>query len=205
MLADLSIVYPIARSAPLFVTLFAVLFFDETLTWWGFMGIVSVLIGVYLLTLNFPDDKKSISAVSSFKNKGLLFAFFTALTVTAYSLIDKQGAQHLHPILYVWTMNGVALIPLTLLIVFTKQEQVSIEWKENKWPILVSSFLNLLSYSLIIFVMQTYQVSYIVSIRQISVVFGVIFGGTVLKERNIKSRLLFSILIFAGLFLISLS
>jgi len=56
-----------------------------------------------------------------------------------------------------------------------------------------------------VFSMQMVQVSYIVAIRQISVVFGVILAGTLLKEENVKTRFFSSILIFAGLVLISIS
>jgi uncharacterized membrane protein len=127
------------------------------------------------------------------------------LAVTGYSLIDKQGAQLFPPILYVWLENAISLIPLSTVILHSKREGVFPEWRQNKWIIIVSGFLGLLSYALIIFVMQTFQVSYIVSIRQVSVVFGVILGGTILHERYLKKRLLASLLIFIGLFVLTTS
>jgi len=142
---------------------------------------------------------------SMLRNKGVLFAVLTALAVTTYSLIDKQGAQFFPPILYVWLENAVSLIPLSVIIVHSKRNVIRPEWHQNKGIIIVSGFLGLLSYALIILVMQTFQVSYIVSIRQVSVVFGVILGGAILHERHLKKRLLASILIFIGLFLITTS
>ena len=197
--ADLSIVYPIARSAPVLVTIFAVLFFDEQLSIGGVFGILGVMGGVYLLTI----EGTHFRSWSILRNKGVLFALLTALAVTAYSLIDKQGAQFFPPILYVWLENAVSLLPLSSVILRTKRNKIFPEWHDNKWIIIVSGFLGLLSYSLIVFVMQSFQVSYIVSIRQVSVVFGVILGGTILRERHLKKRLLASILIFIGLFLIT--
>lgn len=199
--ADLSLVYPIARSAPLFVALLAVLFFDEHLSTIGIIGILSVMGGVYLLTIG----GSRFNSWSIFRNKGVIFAFLTALAVTAYSLIDKQGAQFFPPTLYVWLENAVSLIPLSSIIFHSKRDKILPEWRENKWIILISGFLGLLSYSLIILVMQTFQVSYVVAIRQVSVVFGVILGGTILHEKNMKKRLLASIMIFIGLFLITTS
>jgi len=101
--------------------------------------------------------------------------------------------------------NAVSLIPLTSIIVFSKRVQIFKEWDRNKLSIIASGFLGLLSYTLIIFVMQSFQVSYIVSIRQVSVVFGVILGGSFLQEKHMKTRLLTSILIFLGLLLISVA
>jgi uncharacterized membrane protein len=43
---DLSVVYPIARSAPVLVTLFAVLFLHEQLSTMGIIGILAVTGGV---------------------------------------------------------------------------------------------------------------------------------------------------------------
>ena len=63
----------------------------------------------------------------------------------------------------------------------------------------------MLSYSLIISAMRMTQVSYIVSIRQVSVVFGVILGGVFLGEKQIKTRLFSSTLIFTGLVLVSMA
>jgi len=82
---DLSIVYPIARSAPLFVTLFAFLFFGEQLSWVGVIGILCVMIGIYVLTIG----SVHFHSINLFRNKGVILAFLTSLSVTAYSLIDK--------------------------------------------------------------------------------------------------------------------
>ncbi|KON30387.1 hypothetical protein AC480_01215 [miscellaneous Crenarchaeota group archaeon SMTZ1-55] len=199
--ADLSVVYPIARSAPVFVAVFAVLFLNEQLSTTGIIGILGVMGGVYLLTI----EGARFRSWSMLRNKGVLFAVLTALAVTTYSLIDKQGAQFFPPILYVWLENAVSLIPLSVIIVHSKRNVIRPEWHQNKGIIIVSGFLGLLSYALIILVMQTFQVSYIVSIRQVSVVFGVILGGAILHERHLKKRLLASILIFIGLFLITTS
>ena len=118
-------------------------------------------------------------------------------------MIDKQGAQFFPPILHVWLENAVSLIPLSGVIFRAKRDGVVPEWRLHKGILLVSGLLGLLSYSLIILVMQTFQVSYIVSIRQVSVVFGVVLGGSLLHERYLVKRLLASILIFVGLFLIT--
>jgi uncharacterized membrane protein len=46
------------------------------------------------------------------------------------------------------------------------------------------------------------KVAYVVALRQISVVFGVVFGVFFLKESSAKARLLASVVIFIGAFLI---
>jgi drug/metabolite transporter (DMT)-like permease len=202
---DLSVVYPLARSAPLFVSVFAVLVLGETLSAVGIVGILAVVLGGYILAIGSLEVRELRRPSSSLRDKGVILAVLTALSVTAYSLVDKQGAAYVHPVLYVWLENTLSLLPLTLVILHTRRQRVSAEWRENKWPMILGGGLGLLSYALIVLVMQSFQVSYIVAIRQVSIVFGVVFGGTILKEENMKSRLIASTLVFAGLVLISLS
>jgi drug/metabolite transporter (DMT)-like permease len=202
---DLSVVYPIARSAPLFVSVFAVLVLGETLSAVGLVGIIAVVLGGYVLAIGSLEVRELSRPLSSLQSKGVILAVLTALSVTAYSLVDKQGAAFVHPILYVWLENTLSLLPLTLVILRTRRQHVSAEWRDNKWPMILGGGLGLLSYALIVLVMQSFQVSYIVAIRQVSIVFGVVLGGTVLKEENLKGRLIASTLVFSGLVLISLS
>jgi len=45
-LGDLSVVYPLARSSPLFLTLLAVVLLNERITGWGLAGIFLILLNV---------------------------------------------------------------------------------------------------------------------------------------------------------------
>jgi len=202
---DLSIVYPISRSSPVFVTIFAVIFLKEKLLPIGVSGIISVMLGTYLLSME--SLRARIYSFTDLRSRSLFFAFLTALTITSYSLVDKIGALYVNPILYVWLFETLSLLLLTPLVMRSKEnrEQIRIEWRDNKWAAALSGFLVLFSYSLIIFVMRLSQLSYIVTVRQVSVVFSVILGGTILKEKNLKTRLFSSILIFIGLILISIA
>ncbi len=58
------------------------------------------------------------------------------------------------------------------------------------------------SYALIVFVMKSEKASYIISLRQISVVFGVVFGNVFLNEQYGLIRFIASYLVFAGVYCI---
>ena len=110
---DLSIVYPIARSAPIFVSIFAVLFLEEALSPVGIIGITSVVLGAYLLPMESLKAGNLFRPFTHLRSKAMFFAFSTALSVTAYSLVDKIGAQYANPVLYVWIENLISLLLLT--------------------------------------------------------------------------------------------
>jgi len=200
---DLSLVYPIGRSAPIIVALVAVLFFGEELSYVGIVGILTVMMGVYLLSVDSLEVRRLLRPLELARNPGVVYALLTALSVTAYTLVDKSGSQYFNPILYVWIEKWISIIPFTFLAATSKKAAVPKEWKKNKIPIVAAGFLSPLSYAMIVYAMQSVQVSYVVSVRQVSTVFAVILGRTLLKEQNLRIRLFSSILIFAGLFLIS--
>ncbi|MEA3313596.1 MAG: DMT family transporter [Caldisericota bacterium] len=202
---DLSLVYPIARSAPALVPILAFLFLNERLKLLGVVGIIIVLIGVYATSLNSFNLRKFFRPFYDRENKGISFAFLTLFTVSMYSLIDKVGAKYVNPILYVYFFVIVSFIILSPIILLTeKRSMIKSELKNNKTGIILVSIMIILSYALIIFVMRIFPVSYIVSVRQAGIVFSVLLGTFLLKEKYGKVRLTASILIFIGIFFIAI-
>lgn len=202
---DLSLVYPIARSAPALVPILAFLFLSERLNLLGVLGIIIVLIGVYAISLNSFNLRKFFRPFYDRRNKGIVFAFLTLFTVSMYSLIDKVGAKYVNPMLYVYFFGITSFIILSPIILLTeKRFMIKSELKNNKTGIILVSIMIILSYSLIIFVMRVFPVSYIVSVRQAGIVFSVVLGTFLLKEKYGKVRLTASMLIFIGIFLIAI-
>src|SRR5437667_9471593 len=80
---DLSLVYPIARSTPAFLPLFAVLMFGEALHPIGVLGIAIVVAGMWLVHLGPGFDRPSLVGPAT------RYALLTLLATVAYSLIDK--------------------------------------------------------------------------------------------------------------------
>ena len=77
------------------------------------------------------------------------------------------------------------------------------EWTAGAIRIILSGVISITGYSLILIAFTIERVSYIVSLRQLSVVFAVLMGSFWLKEKHKGIRLAGAIIIFAGCFLIS--
>jgi drug/metabolite transporter (DMT)-like permease len=80
---DFSQVYPIIRSSPLLVLLFAILIFHEQITALGLVGILTISLGVYFITKH-PPEKIA-------KKEGLGFAFTMSIFANLYSTLDPPG------------------------------------------------------------------------------------------------------------------
>lgn len=202
---DLSHVYPIMRSSPALVLLLAVLFLNETVSTKGVTGILIVAVGIYIINLKGLNFKSILEPiVSIFKEKASRFALLTLFTITAYSLVDKVGVAESHPIIFVYLLLFFAFIPFTPYILITKPRSAIVkEWNDNKKSIALNGFLMIASYSLILLAFTLSSVSYVVGLRQISIVFAVLLGGHILKENHKNIRLFAATLIFVGAFLIA--
>jgi len=204
---ELSHVYPIIRSAPAPVLLFAVIFLHEQVTAVGVFGVLLVTFGVYIINLKGVSFEHLLEPFRSFrKEKAVQLAFITLIAVTTYSLVDKTGVNFMHPLIYVFLIAVLAKVWFGIYIFLSKPKgAIKKEWKLNKRGILYNGFIAAFNYPLILIAYTMANVSYVVGLRQISVVFAVILGGILLKEKQKHIRLFASLVIFIGAILISLA
>jgi drug/metabolite transporter (DMT)-like permease len=201
---DLSLTYPIARSSPIFVLIIGYVLLKETPSPVAIVGILLVVLGVYMISLRRLSLSEFLQPLKIGHKEALLFALFTALFSAAYSIVDKKGALNMEPILFFYLFFAISgLMFLGYLLLFKdRRENYWRLLKRDKYTITLASLLEFGSYILILYAFRISNVAYVVALRQISVIFGVIYGILILKERHGKSRLLASSTIFLGSFLI---
>ncbi len=84
---DLSHVYPIMRSSPALVLVFAVLFPGERVSVQGGAGIMLVAVGVYIINMKHISGEELFAPVKSIANdRATQFAFLTLISVAFYSI-----------------------------------------------------------------------------------------------------------------------
>ena len=213
MSGEISYVYPIARSAPGFIPFFAFLFLDERLSVQGLIGIFLIVFSIYLLQqraggLTFKELLRYLRRPAS------VWAFATLGTVVTYSLIDKAGMAKFYahsaqqhpwqPVTYFLTESVITMILYGGYILLSSSLQEAADIGRREWKkIIVTGLLCMLSYMLILYVYMTESVSYVVALRQSSVIFAVLLGGYLLKESQTKLRFAASVVMVIGVFLIS--
>lgn len=208
---DISFVYPIARSAPAFVPLCAFWLLGERLSAAGLLGIALVIGAVLLLQMR--DGQLSWATLrSSLARADGRWALATLACVVAYSLVDKAGmralsngtgiAPALRGPIYFLLENALAYgLYTTVLVMRPPRDAAHIARKE--WPLAaLGAVLTMASYSLILHVMQTEPLSYIVALRQCSVLLAALYGWLWLGERQGRARLWLAGMISAGVTLV---
>jgi uncharacterized membrane protein len=204
---DLSHVYPIMRSSPALVLVIAVLFLGEQVSSQGVAGILLVAVGVYIINMKQISGEELLAPLKSIAHdRSTQFAFLTLISVAFYSIADKMAVNYIHPILFAFLHLFFGMCYYTPFIVFTKNAaQIKKEWNSGAARIIMSGIFGIVGYSLILVAFTVGRVSYIVGLRQTSIVFAVLMGSHFLKEKHQGIRLIGALIIFAGGVLISMA
>lgn len=168
---DLSLVYPLARSAPFFVVAGSVFFLKEIPSFIGLLGIILTIIGAYVIGLESLTINQLLRPLIMLRKRPYQLALLTAVITAAYSIVDRIGVDLIDPFSFIVLLLIVETIFYTPFVLWMKKKFILQEWHENKKAILIAGLVRFLSYLLILYVMLQTQLSYIVSVRQISIVF----------------------------------
>ena len=188
---DLSYIYPISRgSSCLFVAIISILFLSSDISVAGFVGILIVCIGLFLI---------SYSKNLSFNFRGFALAISTAILITAYTLVDGVGVRlsenGFSYIYWLFTLNGIPLLIIGLISKDGLRKRETYTFRSG----IAAGVFATSSYAIVVWSMQFIEIAYVSSIREISIVFAAIIGMVFLFEKNAKSRIIPSILIVSGI------
>lgn len=199
----LSLTYPVARgTGVLLVPILAVPILSENPTIAGAVGIGAILCG--LLAMAMPGRAGTPTELTSEQRKGMLFAFITGLAIASYSLVDKNGVGHVHPMVYVYAIFVISTIGMAPIVLAQKRAALLNEWRTNRVAVLIGGVLPLGTYLVILLAMQIAAVSYIVPLRETSIIASTVLGAVVLKERIGRLRIVASAFIASGVLAIAL-
>jgi drug/metabolite transporter (DMT)-like permease len=206
---DLSLVYPIVRSTPAFLPFFAVAFFGESVSLPGALGIGIVVAGMWLV--HSQGDLRLRALVAP----GTGYAYLTLLATVAYSLADKRAMAHLtqapwsgpvpRSLVYFFLITGANALIFVPLAARRVRFSLLREVARDEWPRAAAAVLvSLAGYTLILEAYRRAPASYVVAVRQVSVLFAVAIGAFWLHERPGRARVIGALATVAGVALIAL-
>jgi drug/metabolite transporter (DMT)-like permease len=203
--ADLSVVYPLSRGAgPALLLVWSVLILREPLTWGGALGVLTIVVGLYVL--NLPRLGAWREPLRSLRQASSRWALGAGACISFYTMIDKVGIRYVEPLLYTYLAlwwSVAMLTPLTLREV--GWGGLRDEWRYSKGWTVLAGFTSLSAYALVLFAMaRGTPASYAGAIREFSVVLGAAYGVLVLKEDSGPMRLFGAAVVAAGIGMIGL-
>jgi drug/metabolite transporter (DMT)-like permease len=193
----LSLVYPVARGLGVAVVPgVALIMFDERLSAIGVLGIALVVGGV--VALHFAPGHPPVTGVAAARfGAASAWAVVTGLTIATYSLVDKAGVAHLHPVAYM-TVIGLGCAVILLPALAGRGDAVRREWRENWRTIIAAGVMTGVGYMLVLFAFRLSKTGYVVAARELSIVFSAVIGSLWLGEGRLGPRLLGAAIILAG-------
>jgi len=185
---DLSVAYPIARSTPAFLPLFAAPLLGESISLLGALGIAIVVGGMWLVQTG------GSLRWEAFFERGTSFAYLTLAMTIVYGLSDKAAMSLLRDtawdspmpraVFYYFAVCAGCTLPFTLLALRRTSLATlsSIARSDFRW-IATAVVVGMVGYGLILEALTRAPASYVVAVRQASVIFVLVLSVVFLKER----------------------
>lgn len=200
-ISPMSLTVPYLAFTPVFIIGTGYLFLGEQVNRWGVTGILMVCVGGYVLNITAKDKSLLDPLLAVSKETGSWLMLIVAFIFSLSSVVGKKAILHSSP-LYFQTLFFIVLT-LVMIVVFALFRKIRLH-SFLQSP-LKSSLVGLLAAVHIIchgYAISMTKAAYMMSIKRLSIVFGVIYGGLVFREENIRNRLAGAALMFAGAFLL---
>jgi len=200
---DLSVTYPLAQTAMLYVPIWGILFLGEQLSLMGVAGIVLIAFGAYCIQLRGLSVNDILRPFTQFGNRSVQSALLAGFTYSIGAVIDKTGVDNYsaYQFTYVLVFFMFSFMSLNLLRSCYRGRVLG-EWRQSPKLILWSGPIMLASFLSFRFGLQLSPVSYALPVRQVSLLIGVLIGLLFLGESFGRIRLASTALILSGVFLV---
>jgi drug/metabolite transporter (DMT)-like permease len=203
---DFTVVYPVARALPVLVLAFVDWAQGQPPSLWGWVGMVLISVGCLLIPLQSWRDL----AWAKYVNRMMAWVLLAAIGTVGYTLVDRAAAGVIRGgwdtavryAIYEFTSTFLLYwLVLKLLRYPTWQMPERAIWLQAA----LAGFFMFAAYALVLWAYQLVShVSYVVALRQFSIVLGVVAGTFLFHEPAPRWRISMAVLIVLGVVLISL-
>jgi drug/metabolite transporter (DMT)-like permease len=195
---EMSVVYPLARGTGVAGTAaVAFLLLDEPISLVGAVGLSCVCGGIVMIGLRELLARADVHSC--------LLAILVGVATTAYSIVDKLGVTHVAPLAYIAGLASFAALFLAPYVLWRFRGQCFDAWRSRKAASLGIGLGSMLTYLIIVYAFRLANVSYVVAVREVSIVVVALLSVTVLKEAMTVQRGLAIGAILTGVILVKLA
>lgn len=196
---DFAVAYPLVRGLiPAALVVAAIPIFHETPSRGGVAGVVAIALGLLLVAWESSRRSKTMTT------KGLALAATAAALNASSALIDAQGARlAAHPLAYAGTIavSSSVFMAVTQARRRDLRQVLRADWKIAVFGPLLSNG----SYLLYVWSMTRAPVALVAAVRETSMLFALVIGALVLRERIGGWRVVAVALMLGGVGLLKLA
>lgn len=204
---DFSLAYPIARgTAPGLLALWAWIFLGEPPSTFGWLGMAILAFGLMLTGGVFQRRVVDRRVATASPLRGIVYALGVAVCISTYSIIDGAAVRIAPALPYTALAFLLTAVFLTPLVGWRPGLQTVLgEGRAHLGRLALIGPLSLLAYLLVLLAYSLAPIAYVGAVRELNILFGVILGAVVLKERVDRIRLLGVGLIAIGVMVIAVA
>ncbi|ORJ57473.1 EamA family transporter [Geothermobacter hydrogeniphilus] len=200
---DLSMTYPLAQTAMLYVPLWGVLLLKEHLSPLGVAGILLIAMGAYAVQLRTLRMSEVLRPFHYLGSSSVRFALAAGLVYSFGAVIDKSGVTRYDPLHFTYLLVVWMLLLMSLnLLRSGNRGRIPAEWRRHPRLVLCAGPVMLCSFLSFRYGLQLAPMSYAVPVRQASLLIAVLIGVVFLGERAGRIRFGATLLILAGVCLV---
>ena len=201
--SPLSLTLPFLSLTPVFLIVVSYIIVGEKVSLQGFIGIFVLAAGGYVLQFHqvqkgFLEPFKAV-----LKEKGSLLMICVALIYSMTSSLGKIAIEHSSPLYFgimYFSAMGILFAPVALWM-GRHDLKTFIQQRHFKTLFLPGVFFAIMIMSHMIAISLT-KVAYMMSVKRMSIVIGVLYGYLLFREQNIRERMLGACMMFLGFILI---
>ena len=199
-IGDLSKVYPLARgAAPLLVTLVSIGFLGTALNQNELTAII--LIGIGIGSLVFTRSQSG-----SFGIKTVLLSLITGCFIAAYSMTDGLGARAAQSPFGYYAVGSLATaLVWAIYLQFKRPKLLKTLVTTQKRLTLMGGGISFAAYSLVVWAFTLAPLALVTALRETSIIFAMLLGTFILKERMTWQKGAAALLTVAGVIILRAS
>jgi drug/metabolite transporter (DMT)-like permease len=200
--SPLSLTLPFLSLTPVFLIGTSYIILGERPDKSGFIGIILVVIGAYLLNVHTINQGLLAPLKAISKEKGSVLMIIVAFIFSIGACLGKIAIQHSSPEFF--SVIYIFLLSLFLFIVISfKSKHLLSKSISRPVPFLLIGMLIAIMVITHFKAISLIEVSYMVSVKRLSILFGVIYGVMLFKETNIKERFLGATVMVSGIIVLA--
>lgn len=196
-ISPLSLTLPYLAFTPVFMLFTGKLFLGELPSLYPFIGILFVVAGSYVLNIN-PLDRTFLGPFTAFRREpGARIMLFVAFLFSFAAVIGKQGMLHSSVMFFSVSFFTAMNLTLPLLLLASGKAK----WKhylESPVKGLIGGLILYLHVILHAHAITLTKAVYMISLKRLSILFGILYGKWLFRETRILTRLAGSGMMVAG-------
>jgi drug/metabolite transporter (DMT)-like permease len=196
-ISPLSLTLPYLAFTPVFAIIPGYLLLQELPNGWGVAGVLLTVLGSYVLNLDLQAKNAGLGSAHLIREPGSLLMLLVAFLFGFAVVIGKVAIVHSSVMFF--TMLFFAALNVSMVLILWLLGKVRLQtFTANPVKGMVAGILLYLHAVFHGWAVSLTKVVYMISVKRLSILIGVFFGGVFFKEKNIPVRAAGTLLMLAG-------